>query len=108
MCSEVIGFSVGPTHPDLKLLHGNNIQMDGRNFINLVLQHKAAFEKKFFDLLDIQHVSPLLTHCPHTLIAHGADIDQLYLVAFSITSAVQMKLADFLEGFSLKQTFSKI
>lgn len=84
------------------------MEMDGRNFLYLVLQHTAAFEKRFLDLLDIQHVSPLLTHCPHALIAHGADTDQLYLVAFSITSAVQMKLADFLEGFSLKQAFSKM
>lgn len=73
-----------------------------------MLQHKASFEKRFFYFLDIQHVVLLLTHCPHTQIAHGAEIDQLYLVEFSITRAVQMKLADFLKGFFLKQEFSKI
>jgi hypothetical protein len=66
LLSEVIGFSVGPTHPDLKALHGNNMQIDDTFFFNLVLQHKASFEKRFFDFLDIQHVAPLLTHCPHT------------------------------------------
>lgn len=35
-------------------------------------------------------------------------MDQSYLVEVSITTAVQMKLAGFLEGFSLKQEFSKI
>jgi len=84
------------------------MQMDDRNFFNLVLQHTAAFEKRFFDFLDIQHIAPLLTHCPHTCIAHGAEKDQLYLVEVSVTSAVQMKLAGFLEGFSLTQESSKI
>jgi hypothetical protein len=64
--SEVIGFSVGPTLPDLKALHGNNMQMDDRKFFYLVLQHTDAFEKRIFDFLDIKHVAPLLTHCPHT------------------------------------------
>jgi hypothetical protein len=107
--SEVIGFSVGPTHTDLKALHGNSMQIDDTVFfLILCCSTKLHMKKRFFYFLDIQHVAPLLMHCPHTRIAHGAEIDQLYLVEFSITSAVQMKPADFLDGFSLKQEFSKI
>jgi len=83
------------------------MQMDDRNFFNLVQVAYSCIKKKI-DFLDIQHIAQLLTHCPLTWIAHGAEVDQLYLVEVSITSAVQMKLADFLEGFSLKQEFSKI
>jgi hypothetical protein len=51
----------------------------------------------YLDFLNIKHVAPLLTHCP-PWIAHRAEIDQLYLLEGSITSSVQMKLAEFMEG----------
>jgi hypothetical protein len=58
--------------------------------------HSCIWKKNYF--LDIKHVAPLLTHCPHTWIAQGAEIDQLYLVEGCISSAVQMKLAEIMQG----------
>jgi len=46
--SEVIGFSVGPTHPDLKALHGHNMQMDDKFFYTCATAYSCIWKKIFW------------------------------------------------------------